>query len=170
MAGPSFPVRLVQAHPVQTQAGVRLAVPHNPLRRDFRRHHDVDVIASHMGRQQTPATVRTRMLNRLQYGIAADRIHVVGRLIHTFPPGGGAYEVRFEQRSSWNVVVAVDRAGFAAVQVASVAGEGDQVGHCVAPILPLPHGRGSDASVAEQTVVEGLRMTIHSVSYTGFVE
>jgi len=92
-------------------------------------HHGVHVIASHMGRKQTPATLPTHLLNRFQYGSATDLIEVIGSLIHMFTIGCGARWIRFQERSSTHIVRAVDGARFAAVQVASVAGKGNQVSH-----------------------------------------
>ena len=45
------------------------------------------------------------------------------------PLGSGARGIRFEDRGSRNIVLAVDRARFIAVQVGAVAGERDQVSH-----------------------------------------
>src|ERR1017187_4918621 len=89
-------------------------------------------IAAHMGRQQTPATTRTHLLNRFQ-----------GSLIHTLPLGCRARRIHFQDRGSGHIVLVFDGAGFAAVQVASVADEGDRVIHGPAPILPLSYVRGS---------------------------
>src|ERR1039458_8958069 len=89
----------------------------------------VHVIAAHMGRQQTPATPRTHLLNRFQNGVATDLVQIIGSLIHTLPLGCRARRIHFQDRGSGHIVLVVDGAGFAAVQVASVADEGDQVNH-----------------------------------------
>src|ERR1035441_2330805 len=47
----------------------------------------VHVIATHMGRQQAPATPRTHLLNRFQNGVATDLVQIIGSLIHTLPLG-----------------------------------------------------------------------------------
>jgi hypothetical protein len=75
---------------IQTTAGISFEIVHDPLRRNLGLHHSVDVIASHMGREQTPATLTAHFLNRFQYGIATGLIQVIGSLIHTFPIGCGA--------------------------------------------------------------------------------
>jgi hypothetical protein len=82
-----------------------------------------------MGRQQTPASTRAHLPNRFQNGIATDRVKIIGRLIHTLPFGCRARGILFQDRGSGHVVLEVDGAGFAAVQVTSVANEGDHVGH-----------------------------------------
>src|ERR1017187_3699235 len=89
----------------------------------------VHVIAAHMGRQQTPATTRTHLLNRFQNGVATDLVQMIGSLIHTLPLGCRARRIHFQDRGSGHIVLVVDGAGFAAVQVASVADEGDRVNH-----------------------------------------
>ena len=89
MACPSLPIRLIQPHPIQTAAGVSLEVAQDSLRRNLRFHHRMHVIASHMGGQQTPATMPTHLLNRFQYGVATGLVQVIGRLIHSLPFKGG---------------------------------------------------------------------------------
>jgi hypothetical protein len=39
--------------------------------------------------------MRTHLLNRFQYDIAADLVEVIGRLIHSFPLRYGARWIRF---------------------------------------------------------------------------
>src|ERR1035437_2993182 len=129
VARPSLPVRILQPDAIQTAAGIGFEVVHDPLRRSLRLHHRVHGIAAHMGRQQTPASTRAHLPNRFQNGIATDRVKIIGRLIHTLPFGCRARGILFQDRGSGHVVLEVDGAGFAAVQVTSVANEGDQVGH-----------------------------------------
>jgi hypothetical protein len=54
-----------------------------------------------------------------------DLIQVIGSLVHTFPLGRGAGGIHFQDRASRDVMLAIDRARFAAVQVASVANKRD---------------------------------------------
>src|ERR1035441_6063039 len=129
VARPSLPVRFLQPHAIQTADGIGLEVVHDPLRRNLRLHHRVHVIAAHMGRQQTPATTRIHLLNRFQNGVATDLVQMIGSLIHTLPLGCRARRIHFQDRGSGHIVLVVDGAGFAAVQVASVADEGDRVNH-----------------------------------------
>jgi hypothetical protein len=107
------------------------------LRRNLCFHHRVDVIASHMGRQQTPITMRAHILNRFQYRVATDLVQVIGSLIHLFTLECGARGIYFEDWGSGGIMVTVDGAGFAAVQVASVASKGEGKPQAMAPILPL---------------------------------
>src|ERR1035441_3162329 len=72
---------------------------------------------------------RTHLLNRFQNGVATDLVQIIGSLIHTLPLGCRARRIHFQDRGSGHIVLVVDGAGFAAVQVASVADEGDQVNH-----------------------------------------
>ena len=125
MACPSLPFRFIQSHPIQTAAGVSFEIAHHSLRRNLCFHHRVHVIASHMGRQQTPATMHTHLLNRPQYRIATDLVQVIGSLIHQFRLASGAGGIYFQNRGSRGIVPAVDGAGFAAVQMASVTCKGD---------------------------------------------
>jgi hypothetical protein len=89
----------------------------------------MNVIASNMGRQQTPATMQAHLLNRLQNSVATDLVEVIGSLIHQFPLRCGARGIHFQDRGSRHIVLAVDGAGFTAVQVVSVSGKHDQVDH-----------------------------------------
>src|ERR1700732_3245498 len=82
-----------------------------------------------VGRQQTPATMHAHLLNRLQYCIATDLIQAIGSLIHEFRRESRTRRIYFQDRSSRDIVHAVDGTGFAAVQMVSVASEGDQVNH-----------------------------------------
>ena len=104
-------------------------VAHDSLRRRLRFDHRVHMIASHMGCQQSPSTMQTHLVNRFQDSISTDLVQVIGILIHTFPLRSGACAIHFQNRGSRGIVIAVDGAGFAALQVASIAGEGDQVSH-----------------------------------------
>ena len=88
--------------------------------------------------------MHAHLLNRFPYRIATNLVQVVRSLIHPFPLGGGARWIYCQERRSRRIVLAVDGAGFAAVEAAPVAGKGDQVGHkTITAILPLPYGRGS---------------------------
>jgi len=148
MMCPALPVRLIQSHLIQTAAAVSFEVAHDALRWNPRVHHGVHVIASRMGRRQAGAAMPTHLLNRFQYGVAPDLVQVVGGLIHTFRRGCGALAIRFQVRGSRHIVLAIDGARLVAVQVASIAGKGNQINH--RPQLkfycspPLPDGRGSD--------------------------
>jgi hypothetical protein len=73
--------------------------------------------------------MHTHLLNRFQYRIATDLVQVIGNLIHQFRLDSGARGIYFQDRGSRGIVPTIDGAGFAAVQVASVASQGDQVNH-----------------------------------------
>ena len=131
------PIVCDSVHPVSddsaTAAGVSFEVAHDSLRRNLRFHHCMHVMAAHMGRQQTPATMRTNLLNRFQYGVATNLVQMIGRLIHALPFQGGKRGILLQDRGSRHIVRAINGAGFAAVHVATVAGKGDQVGHGMSP-------------------------------------
>ena len=74
MACPSLPIGFIEPHPIQAAAGEGFEVAHDPLRPNLRFHHSVHVSGPHMGRQQTPATMCTHLMNRFQYGVAANLI------------------------------------------------------------------------------------------------
>src|SRR2546430_2424253 len=95
MARPSLSLGFIQAHPIQMAAGVSFEIAHDAFRRNLCFYHGMHVIASHMGRQQTPATMRAYVLNRRQYGIATDLVQVIRRLIHALPLGSDARGIRF---------------------------------------------------------------------------
>jgi hypothetical protein len=129
VACPSLPIRFIQSHPSQTATGVGFEGIHDPLRPDLRRHHRVYVAAAHVGRQQIPSLVPANLLNRLQNNGPADRIQVVGRLIHSLPLGCGTSYIHIEERASGNIMFAIDGARFTPIQVTSVANKRDQVDH-----------------------------------------
>jgi hypothetical protein len=137
MACPALPIGIIQPHPIQTASGISLEGVHNPLRPNLRCHHGVHLAASHMGRYQGPAPVFTYLLNRLQDSGTPDRIQVIGRLIHQFQLRCGTRGIRFEKRTSRKVILTVDRARFAAMQMSSVANKRDQENHRLRPNLPL---------------------------------
>ena len=133
MACPSLPVRLIQPHPIQVSAGVCFEVAHDPLGRNLCFHYRMHVIATHMSRHQTPAAMRSHLLNRFQYGVSPGLVQVIGRLIHALPLGSDARWIPLQNGGSRHIVRGIDGAGFAAVEVASVAGKGDQVSHGPSP-------------------------------------
>ena len=93
----------------------------------------MNVIASNMGRQQTPATMQAHLLNRFQYSVATDLVELIGSLIRQFPLRWGARGIYFQDRGPGHIVFAVDGAGFTAVRVVSVAGKRDSVVRLAAP-------------------------------------
>jgi len=129
MTCPALPVRLIEPHLVQMPACIRLEAVHHPFWWDFRFHHCVHVIGSNMARQEMPVVMPAYLLNGFQHRVAPDRIQVVGGLIHAFCRSCGAGGVHVEDRRSWCIMLAIDRTRFAAVKVASIAGEGNQVNH-----------------------------------------
>ena len=54
---------------------------------------------------------------------------MVGSLIHTFRHGCGALGIHFQAPDSRHIVLAIDGPRLAAVEMASVAGKGNQVNH-----------------------------------------
>lgn len=66
---------------------MNLEVAHDALWRNLGVHHRVHVSASHVRRQQNPTPMRTDLLNRLQNGVTADLVEVIGNLTQTFPLG-----------------------------------------------------------------------------------
>jgi len=73
--------------------------------------------------------MRTDTLNRLQHGIAAAGIQMVRRLLHAFSLEGGAWKMLFHKRCPESTVSTVDGTSCIAVQVATVAGKGNQINH-----------------------------------------
>jgi len=63
MACPSLSVRIIQTRPIQTAARVSLEIVHDSLWLNLRFYDRVNVIASHVGRQQSPATMTAHFLN-----------------------------------------------------------------------------------------------------------
>src|SRR6266853_3462703 len=107
MASPSLPVRFIQPLPIQMAACVTLKVDHDTLRWNLGLHHCMDVSASHMRRQQAPATMHTDLLNRLQHDLPTDLVEDIGSLIHNLSLRCGSNRVPFEDSGSRNIVFAV---------------------------------------------------------------
>ena len=125
MACPSLSVRLIQIHLVQTATGVSFEISHDSLRRNLGFPHRVHVIASHVGRNETPGTMHAHPLNRFQYRIAAWLVQMIRSLIHKLCLESGPPGIYLQDRGSRRIVPAVDGAGFPAMQMASLASEGD---------------------------------------------
>ena len=89
----------------------------------------MNVIAWYMRRQQTPATIPTHLLNRLQYRATPRLVQVLGSLIHLVCRGCGALGVHCQIRGSSDIVFAINDARFAALEMTSIAGKGNQVNH-----------------------------------------
>ena len=132
VACPPLPIRLIQTRPIQTAAGVSLEIIHDTLRLSLRFHHCMYVIASHVGSQQCPAAMPAHLLNGFSYRVATDRVHVICRLIHALLLPRGTRRIFFQNRSSRHIVRGIDGAGTVAMQVAAIAGKGDQVSHGMA--------------------------------------
>lgn len=115
------------ASSIQTAAGVGFEIVQDSVRRNLRCHYGMHVIASHVGRQQTPAALRAHLLNGFQYSLATDLVQVIGRLTHSLPVRVGPGRILFQNRRSRNIMRGIDRTGFTAVEVATIAGKGDQV-------------------------------------------
>jgi hypothetical protein len=64
-------------------------------------------------------------LNRLQHRIAAWLVQMIRSLIHKLCLASGAPGIYLQDRGSRRIVPAVDGAGFAAMEVGSIASEGD---------------------------------------------
>ena len=95
MPCPTLAARPIQLHFIEVAAAVNFEVAHDPLWQSFGINHYVNVIAANVGRQQTPAAMRTHFLNRLQDGVTAGLIKVVRSLIHTLRRGCDPYRIQF---------------------------------------------------------------------------
>lgn len=69
-------------------------------------------------------------LNRFQYRISAWLVQMIGGLIHKVCLDSGPPGISYKNRGSRRIVSPIDGAGFDAVQMATIASEGDQVNHC----------------------------------------
>jgi hypothetical protein len=63
---------------------------------------------------------------------------MIGRLIHSRPIGCGTRGIDIQKRTSRDAMLAVDRARFTPVQVASVTNESDQENHRLSPNSTAP--------------------------------
>ena len=83
------------------------------------------MITSHVGRNEAPATMQAHPLNRFPYRIAAWLVRMIRGLIHKLRLESGAPGIYLHGRGSRRIVPAGDGAGFAAMQMAPIASEGD---------------------------------------------
>ncbi len=100
----------------------------------------MDVIRPHVRGKQAPSAFCTPFNDCGEDRFASTLIHLVFGLRHRVAGQRSAGMVRFEHSTAGQVVIAVDRSGFIAVQVRAVAGEGDQVSH-MRNFKPLNHMR-----------------------------
>ena len=77
--------------------------------------------------------MRTYVPNRFEYRVATDLVQVIGRLIHALFLKCHTRGIYFQNWRSGSIVRVIDRAGGVAVEVAAVAGKGDQVSHRMSP-------------------------------------
>jgi hypothetical protein len=137
MPSPTLPIRLIQTNLVQDSTCVGFEVVHNSLRSRFRVDDDVDMIRAHVCRDQIPPAFSGAFEDCGEYCFAPLPIQSIGRLRHRMTGCGMPNRMRLERSAVGQVVFAVDRARFAAVQVSAIAGEGDQVDH-LRYFRPLP--------------------------------
>ena len=123
MTCPPLSVPFLRVQPFQAPAGVRLEIVHNFFRLRFGFHDRMNVIRTHMGCCQVPATVRADFLQSRQYGGSASAVQFIGQLVHELLLIRTTLRVGFQYPTSWQIVRAVNGASFVAMQMASVAGE-----------------------------------------------
>ena len=92
-------------------------------------HHSVNVIRPHMRRQKRPLTVRANLLNRIEHRATDGRVQEVRRLVHQVALARGTRLVWINDAMSRNLVVPIHGTGFVAVQMTTLAREGNQVRH-----------------------------------------
>jgi hypothetical protein len=89
------------------------------------------VICSDVRCEQIPAVMQTNLAQSTERRNPAVSVEVIRRLIHLFKLDRDTLRAGFRQSASSRVVIPVDGTGFFAVQVCSIAGEGNEVAHGV---------------------------------------
>jgi hypothetical protein len=117
VARPTLSIPLIDPQTVQVAARVRLESVHDFLGSNVRFHHCVNVIGSHMGCPETPATVQTDLAESIEHCRTAVSVEEIGRLVHLLAFHRDTFGIGFRQPASGHIVVPVDRTGFIAVQM-----------------------------------------------------
>jgi hypothetical protein len=129
MPCPSFATTLVGPFLIQAAAGIGFQIIHDPFGPILRFHYQVDVVRAHMGRKQLPLLLLATIQQSVQYDSAVTRTEPIGWLIHVSQFRLYQLTVSFQQAASRQIVMAIDGARRVPVQVAAVAGKGDEIDH-----------------------------------------
>jgi hypothetical protein len=145
MPCPTLASGFIQPDLVQTPAGVRLDIVHDPLGASLGFDNQVNVVGTHMGGQQRPALLSAPFPQCGQYHLSTGSIHAIRRLVHLLTFRHYPLRMGFEQAAPWQIVRSIHRTRCVAVQVASVTSKCNQIDHTsVSGQAPTaPYGRGS---------------------------
>jgi hypothetical protein len=89
----------------------------------------MDMIGPHVGGQQVPAAMETDLPHGFKHHSPAVPVEQIRRLIHALTLRREPLWIGIHQAASGLIVVTIHRTGFIAVQVITVAGKGNEVGH-----------------------------------------
>jgi hypothetical protein len=89
----------------------------------------VNVIGAYVSREQAPVLLRAAFQKGREYHFPAVPAHGIRWLVHQALLCRNSLPVGCDQAASGQVMRAIDRAQLIAVQVATITGEGYQIGH-----------------------------------------
>jgi hypothetical protein len=107
MARPSLSIRLIGAQTFQTAAGIRLESVHDHLGTNVRLHHYMNMVCSHVSRQENPTTMQAYLAQSTEYRGPALKIEAIRQLVHQLAFYGCALWIGLHQSASGHVVMPV---------------------------------------------------------------
>ena len=129
MARPSLSLWPVDPQTVQMPAGIRFESVHNLVGRHVRLHDHMNMIASHMRSPQPPTAVYADFAESIEDRRSPVFVKRIRRLVHLVSHHSNTVWTRFRQSATRNIVIPVDRTGFIAVKMSTIAGESNEVPH-----------------------------------------
>ncbi len=131
MPCPTLASGFIQPGLVQTPAGVRLDIIHDPLGASLGFDNQVNAVGTHMGGQQRPAPLSAPFPQCGQYHLPTGSIHAIRPLVHLLTFRHHSLRIGFEQAAPWQIVRSIHRTRCVAVQVAAVTSKCNQIDHNV---------------------------------------
>jgi hypothetical protein len=135
---PAFTIGGLAPRPVERVAGVRLELVHDSLGRSLGLDDNVHMVGPYVRRQGAPAAVLAVPKDCLQYDFPAGLVEQIGILEHGSTFCQEPLRIRLHHTTADEIVFAVHRSHFVAMQACAVAGECNEISQ-----RPLPCGRGS---------------------------
>ncbi len=100
---------------------------HRNLGPHVRLHDDMNMVRPHVRRPQRPTAMQTNLSQRAQHNHSSVSIEKILRLIHLSALHRDTLCISPRESASKHIMVPVNRAGFVAMQMRPIAGEGNQV-------------------------------------------
>lgn len=170
MSCPALASGWIELRPVQKATCNGLHVVHDSLWANLRCYDQMHVTGTHVGCPEIPTTLAAALHNCLQHHLSPDFVQTVRHLLHTPMCSAHALRIRLEQPAPKEPMTSIDRSRIVTVQVASVAGKGDEICHReIGPseTLPLVAAQSEHTSVLEQSRLTSMLISLTTVSRTG---